>query len=211
MPLTHYTDRHIVRLLATQSRRTDITPQALSRSHVDLGRFLAGELVDHFDLESVPIQHPQGTRQGFGLAREENISILCFMRAGLYVVEGVREVLQRAPLFHVSPRRGEGFSAAEREEVGNPTGRAFVVVDSVINTGASLEPVLEYLQTGGASSIAVLALVSPVPTADRIAEAWPSVRFHLARVSENQYVGRGGTDTGNRLFGTLPGVVSESK
>ena len=209
--MTHYTDRHLVRLLATQSRRTDITPHALSRSHVDLGRFLAGELVDDFALEPVPIQHPQGTRQGFGLANEENISVVCFMRAGLYVVEGVREVFQRAPLFHVSPARGEGFSAAERKELGDPAGRAFVVVDSVINTGASLEPVLEYLQTGGANSIAVLALVSPVPTADRIAEAWPLVKFHLARVSENQYVGRGSTDTGNRLFGTLPGVVGGPK
>ncbi|MCP4871988.1 MAG: hypothetical protein GY898_25060 [Proteobacteria bacterium] len=211
MSLTHFTDRHLVRLLATQSRRTDITPQALSRSHVALGRFLVGELVEHFELESVSIQHPQGTRQGFGLVEEENISVLCFMRAGLYVVEGVREVLQRAPLFHVSPRRGEGFSAAERDELGDPAGRRFVVVDSVINTGASLEPVLQYLEAGGARSIDVLALVSPVPTAERLETTWPSVRFLLARLSENQYVGRGGTDTGNRLFGTLPGRAGGSK
>ncbi len=133
------------------------------------------------------------------------------MRAGLYVVEGVREVFQRAPLFHVSPRRGEGFSAAEREELADPAGRSFVVIDSVINTGASMEPVLQYLLAGGARSVDVLALVSPVPTAQRLEAAWPTIRFLLARVSENQYVGRGGTDTGNRLFGTLPGVAGGSK
>lgn len=211
MPLIHYTDRHLVHLLATRSRRTDVTPRALSRSHVDLGRFLAGELADRFELEQVPIQHPQGVRQGFAIAREEHISLICFLRAGLYVVEGVREVFERAPLFHVAPKRGAGLSEAERRELGDPTDRAFVVVDSVINTGASMEPVLGWLLEGGAASISVLALVSPVPTAERMAAAWPDVDFLLARVSENQYVGRGGTDTGNRLFGTLPGTAGQAR
>jgi hypothetical protein len=31
---------------------------------------------------------------------------------------------------------------------------------------------------------------------------FPRARFLTLRVSSNQYSGRGGTDTGNRLFGT---------
>ena len=39
-------------------------------------------------------------------------------------------------------------------------------------------------------------------TAERRATTWPDVGFFFARVAANQYVGKGGTDTGNRLFGT---------
>ena len=70
MPLTHHTDRHLVRLLATETRRTDTTPHELARSHVALGRFLAGELVENLALEPCEILHPQGVRQGWRVAAE---------------------------------------------------------------------------------------------------------------------------------------------
>jgi len=204
MPLTHYTDRHIVRLLATQSRRTDITPQELTRSHVALGRFLAGELVEHLALEPCVIQHPQGVRQGWQLAKESHIAVLCLMRAGLYVTEGVREVLTKAPVFHVDPKRGVGLTDKDLDSLPFVEDQTFVLVDSVINTGASMEPMFEQLRSRGAARIFVLTLVGPVPTAQRLEREHPDVHFLYARVSENQYVGKGKTDTGNRLFGTLP-------
>ena len=45
MPLTHFTDRHIVRILATQTRRTDLTPHELSRTHVALGAIRDQEMI----------------------------------------------------------------------------------------------------------------------------------------------------------------------
>jgi len=199
MPLTHFTDRHLVRVLATQTRRTDLSPHELSRSHVELGRFLAGELLERLPLEEVSIQHPQGVRTGFQVRDEDALTLVCFMRAGLYVAEGVRERLPRARLVHVSPQRGAGLSEGEREELGPPEGRTFVLIDSVVNTGASLESVLEQL---AGARLFVLTLVGPVHTAERLAAAWPDVELLYARVSTNQYTGKGGTDTGNRLFGT---------
>ena len=96
MSLIHFTDRNLVRLLATETRRTDTSPRALAASHVALGRFLAGELVEHLELEACPIAHPQGQRAGWQIAAEAEVCILSFMRAGLYAAEGVREVLQSA-------------------------------------------------------------------------------------------------------------------
>lgn len=203
MPLTHFTDRHLVRILATETRRTDASPRALADSHVALGRFLAGELVEQLPVEPCDIPHPQGVRQGWRVADESRIALLVFMRAGLYVAEGVREVLQHAPMQHVTPRRGVGLDDAELAAVDAMSPRICVLIDSVVNTGASLEPVLGQLASRGLKLVA-LSLVTPVPTAERLARSWPDVSFLFARISENQYVGRGATDTGNRLFGTLP-------
>ncbi|WP_434420187.1 uracil phosphoribosyltransferase [Nannocystis pusilla] len=201
MPLTHHTDRHLVRLLATDTRRTDTTPHELARSHVALGRFLAGELVEHLELEPREIRHPQGVRQGWRVADEETIALVVFMRAGLYVAEGAREVLRSASVLHVSPRRGIGLDDADLAALVELSPKTCVLVDAVVNTGASLEPVLGQLGARGLQTF-VLSLVSPIPTAERLTAAWPKVQFLFARVSENQYVGKGTTDTGNRLFGT---------
>jgi uracil phosphoribosyltransferase len=211
MPLKHYTDRHLVRLLATRSRRTDITPWELTQSHVELGRFLAGELVELLDLEPCDIQHPQGMRKGWQLAREEEIILLPLLRAGLYASDGVREVLRLSPVVHISPRREVGLPEAELDQLPSIPGRTFVLIDSVVNTGASLEPVLRQLQERGAGRIIVVALVGPVATAKRLEDAFPDVHFFFARVSENQYTGVGATDTGNRLFGTLPKRSPEAR
>lgn len=209
MSLTHYTDRHLVRLLATDTRRTDTTPHDLTRSHVALGRFLAGELVEHLELEPCDIQHPQGVRQGWRVADEAAITLVVFMRAGLYVAEGAREVLRGASVFHASPTRGVGLDAAGLAALAALSPTTCVILDAVVNTGASLEPVLGQLAERGVRTF-VLSLVSPIPTAERLAQAWPAVNFFFARVSENQYVGKGATDTGNRLFGTTR-IIKESK
>jgi uracil phosphoribosyltransferase len=200
MPLMDFGDRHVVRVLATETRRTDTTPKALAESHEQLGFFLACELVEHLDLEPREIHHPQGKRTGWQVADEAGIAVVVFMRAGLYVAEGLRRVLQNAPVHHVSPRRGVGLEDEALRRLQDSAPHTIVLVDSVVNTGASLEPVLA--QLSGTRRF-VASLVTPRPTAERLAAAWPDVHFLFARVSDNQYVGRGGTDTGNRLFGTL--------
>lgn len=204
MPFTHFTDRHAIQLLATQSRRTDLTPVQLARSHVDMGRFLAYELVERLPLEPCQIQHPQGVRTGARIAKESEVVILSLLRAGLYVTEGVREVLPLAAVCHVSPTREQGLDEAAIRALPSLAGRVVIVVDSVINTGTTLLPVLEQVRTQAPSMIVVLSLVTPVDTAKRLEQTCPDVHFLLARVSTNQYTGVGATDTGNRLFGTLP-------
>ena len=209
MPLKHFTNRHIVRLLATETRRTDTRPYDLCRSHIALGRYLAGELVEDLPLASCKIQHPQGIRSGWELEDEASLVLVVFMRAGLYAAEGFREVLPRARLVHVSPRRGVGLGESDWAELGAVSGQRFILIDSVVNTGASMEPVLGQLRNAGAAWIAVAALVTPESTAERLANSHPDTWFYFARTSTNQYTGKGSTDTGNRLFGTLPAVQKE--
>jgi len=102
-----------------------------------------------------------------------------------------------------------------------------LVVDSVVNRGDSIRRFLAdlftYLEsssppppsskgTDGAVETAarhrkiccvhVLTGVMQKKAAEELPAEFPRVRFVTLRVSDNQYVGKGGTDTGNRLFGT---------
>jgi uracil phosphoribosyltransferase len=128
---------------------------------------LAGELVEYFALEPLEIQHPQGRRQGYRIADASNIALVVFMRAGLYVAEGIREVLEDVPVAHVSPSRERGLSDVELAAIDGLCPKVCVIIDSVINTGASLEPVLKQLGARGVR-LFVLSSKPALPNANRI-------------------------------------------
>ena len=95
------------------------------------------------------------------------------------------------------------------QRLDSTTTVSIIVVDSVINSGKSIERAIKCIHqlvervTPSLSVVTYgLAGVIQQEAAERLPLAYPRARFLALRVSENKYVGKGGTDTGNRLFGT---------
>lgn len=204
--LHHFTDAPVCRLLADRTRRSDLDTRDYSEAYAELGRFLAYQVVQEFELEEYQIQHCEGPRPGVRIRDEERIGIVCLMRAGLYLAHGCRAVLRRSPMHLFSPERDKGLNSKELEELAGSRLETLILVDSVVNTGKTIRPIFAQAQAIGIKKIIVMGGVSPVTQGTSIAEDYPDVVFYFARLSHNSYVGKGGTDTGNRLFGT-PGRV----
>ncbi len=205
MTLYQFTNKSAIQLLATQSRRTDITPYQLSSVHLEMGKYLAYQIAEEIPLEDFEISHPQGKATGKRVKNEKDLLIFTFMRAGVYIGDGIRSLFQNAPYYHISPKRGTGLSEEEWAKLELPPlqEKVIILADSVINTGESIRPVLKWLQTKHPKKIIVACSVMPIDTAEKMASEFPDVNFYTIRVSTNAYVGKGKTDTGNRLFGTL--------
>lgn len=127
---------------------------------------------------------------------------------------GVYERFPCAKLFHFSSEQ------ESREDLSHfftsDTTTDVIIVDSVINEGRSVRSILHCLQglvsdacseTDDASNnnrvrFYVLTAVMQKGASLQLPQEFPSVCFLTLRLSENKYKGRGGTDTGNRLFGT---------
>lgn len=191
MPITHFTNKNAVKLLSTQSRRTDISSIELCKNHFELGKYLAYQMLDEFELRETEIKHVQGIKTGIELAAKNNIVIFALMRAGLYAAEGVRSVFSESQFFPVSE--------IDNTDLEN---KVIIVVDAVINTGRSIEKALEHLQKCKASKIFIATLVMQKDSL-QLVEKYTDIHFFAIRISENKYVGRGVTDTGNRLFNTI--------
>ena len=200
--LNHFTDVPTCRLLADRTRRSDLDTRDYSEAYAELGRFLAYQVVQEFELEEYQIQHCEGLRLGVRIRDEERIGIVCLMRAGLYLAHGCRAVLRRSPLHLFSPERDKGLSPKELEELAGSHVETLLIVDSVVNTGKTIRPIFAQAKALGIKKVIVMAGVSPAAQGTSIAEDHPEVMFYFARLSHNSYVGKGGTDTGNRLFGT---------
>lgn len=200
--LRHFTDVPACRLLADRTRRSDLDTRDYSEAYAELGRFLAYQVVQQFELEEYQIQHCEGPRPGVRIRDEGRIGIVCLMRAGLYLAHGCRAVLRRSPLHLFSPERDKGLNPKELEELAGSRLDTLILVDSVVNTGKTIRPIFAQAKAIGIKKVIVMAGVAPVTQGTSIAEDHPDVAFYFARLSHNSYVGKGGTDTGNRLFGT---------
>lgn len=137
MMIKEFTDKNAVQLLATQSRRIDISSIELCKVHFEMGKFLAYQMLEEFEMVEIEIKHVQGMKKGVELKNKESIVIFGVMRAGLYAAEGVRSVFTNSEFFLVDN--------IEIEKI-NLKNKIIIVVDAVINTGRSVERALEQLQ-----------------------------------------------------------------
>jgi len=202
MTIHHYTNKNITQLLATNSRKADITPYQLSQTHIEIGKFMAYQILDEFELIDIEINHPQGVKTGKQIKNETDIIILTFMRAGVYFSDGFRFVFQNAPFYYISPKRGVGILEAELNKFPSFEKKTIILTDSVINTGGTMFAVIEQIKKNKPLKIIVTCSVMPDTTVDIIKEKYPKIEFYIFRISSNKYVGKGKIDTGNRLFGT---------
>ncbi|MHA1758143.1 MAG: uracil phosphoribosyltransferase [Promethearchaeota archaeon] len=203
MTIYNFSNKKAIQILATQSRRVDITPWELSCVHQEMGKFMAYQIIEEVDLEDCEINHPQGKKLGKCIKDEENIIILSFIRAGVYVSNGIRFVFQRSPTYYITSDRVHGFNKKELGKLPKLKNKTIILVDSVINTGETIIPVIQQIQSMYPKKIIITCLVIFHETVEKLESLFPNVKFYYARSSTNFYVGKGTIDTGNRLFGTF--------
>jgi uracil phosphoribosyltransferase/phosphoserine phosphatase/adenylate kinase len=197
------TNLNSARLLMTPMRNADNQGPTLCDSHHSVGRYLATQyLGDIMGLEAYDIPHVQGNKTtGFRFAHEKDTLIVALMRAGEPLAFGINAALPLASFLH-----------AKRAEDIKPEyvkGRRYIILaDGVINSGAT---VVEFLRRIYEIDPQVrIIVVAGVTQARAVVDGALSTLFkndpHLSlvtlRMSENSYKGKGGTDTGHRLFNT---------
>lgn len=200
----HATDRPAAKLLMTPMRDASISGSALRKVHGRVGFYLATELCTQImGLEAYPIPHVQGHQaDGYRLLHEEATLIVPLMRGGEPMAFGVNEAFPLAMFHHAKVP----CDLQHEHLKGMAT---IILVDSVVNTGRSVLEFVEQIRSlNAAIYIVVVAGVihSQTVSTSRIARAlsrFEGLSFVALRLSDNQFTGRGTTDTGNRLFNTV--------
>ncbi|KAK4095971.1 hypothetical protein N658DRAFT_511606 [Parathielavia hyrcaniae] len=202
----HATARNAASLLTTPTRDSRVAGPSLRKEHKRVGRYLATEFLANDDvigLEAYDITHVQGhIAIGHRIRHESRTTIVALMRGGGPMAEGVSQVLPSAMFLHAY--RPDDVTVKHIK--GQWT---VVLVDSVVNSGKSmvefvhrirqLDPVVPIVAVAGvvqAQSLSSARVLGQTLEADR------ALSFVALRLSDNKFQGRGGTDTGNRLFNT---------
>lgn len=189
------TNEPVTRILVNQTRLKVTESTRLAQAHREVGRLLAKPFAERLTLEEYDIEHVTGPSKGVRVASGREPIILALLRAGLFLAEGIRESFPESSLILIEPG-----------QVNIPQipafGRPLLLVDGVINSGKSIRPLIESALARRASKVVVAALVAHRDGVEDLSRDFPTVDFIIARISEHSYVGKGGTDTGARLFGT---------
>ncbi|KAL5317142.1 hypothetical protein ACEPPN_014236 [Leptodophora sp. 'Broadleaf-Isolate-01'] len=190
------------KLLQTPMRNAENSGVALQAIHKKVGWFLATELVTEvIGMEEHRIPHVQGGfTTGYRLLREGRTTIVALMRGGEPMAKGVHEAFPLAMFVHANCP----FDLKAHHLEGQET---VLLVDSVVNNGTTIVEFMKRIKVL-VTGIRVV-VVTGVAQKKSISENGPLARVGrdgltvvALRLSENKYTGKGGTDTGNRLFNT---------
>ncbi|KAK8109530.1 hypothetical protein PG999_007667 [Apiospora kogelbergensis] len=201
--ILHATEKNAAKLLMTPMRDARIRGTALRKAHASVGKYLTLEyLSEWIGVEKTAIPHVQGQQTpGFRMYGDEHISIVALMRGGEPLAQGVAEVLENAMFLHAQdPQDVKTHHLAGQSTV--------LLVDSVVNSGRTVLQFVEHIRELHATI--PIVVVAGVVQAQSLQEggllyalgADDDFGIVALRLSDNNYTGSGGTDTGNRLFNT---------
>lgn len=139
---------------------------------------------------------------------ESKIILAPILRAGIGMVDGVRNMIPTARIGHIGMYRNE--ETLEPVEyyfklpiVENPL---VVVVDPMLATGGSAIAAISAIKKRGYKNIRLMCLVGVPEGVQAVQNAFPDVDIYLAsldeKLNESGYILPGLGDAGDRIFGT---------
>lgn len=136
------------------------------------------------------------------------IVVVPILRAGLGMVDGVKNMIPTAKVGHIGLERDEE-TLKPREyyfklpEVENPL---VLIVDPMLATGGSAIAAISAVKKRGYTNIRLMCLVGVQVGVDAVQKAHPDVDIYLAaldeKLNEKGYIIPGLGDAGDRVFGT---------
>ena len=172
--IKEYQLEHEIEGLIEESRNQAINGPQLANVHRKLGAIIGEDLVKQLNKS------------------EDEVAIVAVMRAGLPLAEGVWDFFPNSKFIMAK-------KVQELEEYRVCLeGKTIIVVDSVINTGKSILPLLEWLNEIGGEVIVATNVIF-----DQTVQKLKDYDIFAIRQSKNSYKGTKSIDTGNRLFNTI--------
>jgi len=187
----------------TPMRDATFAGPVLREVHRRVGWYLATEfLADVIGVEEYLVPHVQGHHtSGYRLLHEQKTTIVALMRGGEPMAFGVNDAFPLAMFVHASGPDDIMFHHLQGQ-------LNVVLVDSVVNSGKTVVQFVQHVRNLHATiRIVVLAGVvqAQFVSGSSLTEALAhhaNLSIVALRLSDNNFTGRGTTDTGNRLFNT---------
>ena len=202
--LDHPLVQHKLSLIRDRGTRPVLFRQLLR----EVGLLMGYELTRDLEIELKPIETPMSAMQAPFLAGP--VTLVSILRAGLGMVEGLRELLPGAREGHIGLFRDPETHRPMEYLVRLPRepGRV-LLVDPMLATGGSAVHAVEVLLSRGVplESIRFLTLIAAPEGVERFEAAFEG-RIPLfaaaldSHLDENAYIIPGLGDAGDRLYGT---------
>ena len=153
-----------------------------------------------------PIETPLTSVDGLEI-ENENVAI-AVLRAGLGLVDGVKNLLPSTSFGYIGVQRNEETANPEYyyENLPNLENKNVFILEPMLATGGSLSFAIDKVKEHNPKSIIALTVISAPEGIERLKEEHSDITLVTAKIdeklNENWYIVPGLGDMGDRLFGT---------
>jgi uracil phosphoribosyltransferase len=200
-------DHPLIKHKLTNIRKKETKTKDFYENVQEIGSLMAYEISRDFPLRDVEIETPICKTVQKELAQE--IVIVPILRAGLGMVDGIRNMIPSAKVGFIGMYRDETTLVPVEYYAKFPneiTSSIVLLVDPMLATGGSAIAAVTQLKKRGVSNIKYVGLVAAPEGVKALQEAHPDVDIYTASLDEklnsDGYIVPGLGDCGDRLFGT---------
>ena len=154
-----------------------------------------------------PIETPLTSMNGIEI-ENENVAI-AVLRAGLGLVDGVKNLLPSTSFGYIGVQRNEETATPEYyyENLPNLENKNVFILEPMLATGGSLSFSIDKVKEHNPKRIIALTVISAPEGIERLKKELSDITLVTAKIdeklNENWYIVPGLGDMGDRLFGTI--------
>ena len=174
----------------------------------EISLLMGYEVTRDIPLEELEIETPICPMKA-KIVSGRKLAIVPILRAGLGMVEGLRELVPVAKVGHIGLYRDETthqpveYYCKLPEDIHD---RLVIVTDPMLATGGSACDAITMLKKRGCTNIRLMCLVAVPEGIEKVQTNHPDVDIYVAAVddhlNQNAYIVPGLGDPGDRIFGT---------
>lgn len=188
-------------------RHKDTSTKDFRETLEEIAGLMAYEITRDLPVKPVTIETPLGFCNTEELAAD--IVIVPVLRAGLGMVDGIRNLIPLARVGHIGMYRDHVTlkpMTYYSKFPDNLPDSVVLLLDPMLATGGSSSAAISVLKEHGAKTIKLVCVVGAPEGVERIGKDHPDVQMYLAgfdeKLNEHGYIVPGLGDAGDRIFGT---------
>ncbi|MBQ2478127.1 MAG: uracil phosphoribosyltransferase [Erysipelotrichales bacterium] len=192
--------------LATM-RNKDTGTKDFAENLDEIASLMVFEITKDLKTKVVEVETPMGLCDCEVLDTE--VVLAPIMRAGLGMVEGIRNIIPTAKVGHIGMYRDEETLIPQQYYAKFPNtlpDAQVFILDPMLATGGSALAAIRILKNHGAKHIKLVCIVGVQEGIDAVEKEYPEVDIYLAAkdkcLNEISYIVPGLGDAGDRIYGT---------
>lgn len=205
--MTFIFDHPLIKDKLTRMRKVETESTKFRDNLKEITQLIAYEVTRNYELKNIEIQTPIDKTIGFKL--KDKVVLIPILRAGLGMVDGLKDLIPTANIGHIGIYRDEKTSLPQQYYCKMPQnikGSNSIILDPMLATGGSASKAIEIVKTYKPKSISFVCLVAAPEGLKRLEKDHSDINIYIAaldkKLNKNNYIVPGLGDAGDRIFGT---------
>ena len=208
MAQVHVMDHPLIVHKLSLMRDKSTGPKEFREAVEEISTLLCYEATRDLPLKEVEIETPIARTKASFISGKK-LAIVCILRAGLGMVDGVLDLIPNAKIGHSGLYRDPDTLQPVEYYCKLPTdisSRDVIIVDPMLATGGSAIAAIQFLKGYEVKHLKLMNIIAAPEGIERVHREHPDVEIYCAAVDEklndHGYIVPGLGDAGDRIFGT---------